>query len=187
MWLNLVNFNSLWAIAHSTSMAPYLGNIIKRREQSGKMKVFLQFMNCTRHKNLYCYPRGCCWLFNQWRTKERYPRCLNVGQHTRETAADHLCPYNNPSQQFHCSSTCARCCWATSLQLWTPGSPAAADGPWRWGPPAAGSRPVAGRTARPSAGCSPFPAALRCGGAAAPGSPPAEGGGGDISDSLSKD
>lgn len=33
-------------------MAPYLGNIIKRREQSGKMKVFLQFMNCT-HENLY--------------------------------------------------------------------------------------------------------------------------------------
>lgn len=109
-------------------------------------------------------------------TKDRHPRCLNVGQHTCETAAERLCPCYDPSQQFHCSSTCVQCCWAASLQLWTPGSPAAADGPWKWGPPAAGSRPAAGKTAHPFAGCLPFPAALQCGAAAAPGSPPAEGG-----------
>lgn len=100
--------------------------------------------------------------------RNRCPSC--------KTAAQHPYPCFWPSQQFHCSSTCGQCCWASNLQLWTPGSLAAADGPLRWGPPGAGSRPAAGRTVHPCAGRSLSPAALQCDAAAAPGSPPAVGG-----------
>lgn len=149
-------------------MAPCLCQI--KQETTWQSKS-LYFMSCTLHKSICCFPGGCCWLCNQCR---RYKRCLNVGPQACETAAEHLCPCNDPSRRFRCSSTCAPCCSTASLRLGTPASPAAADGPWRWGPPAAGSRPVGGRTARPSAGCLPSPAALRCDAAAAPDNPPAE-------------
>lgn len=162
----------LWTIALSTSTAQCLSNIIKRRDQSSKTKSLFTDDELLSSQN----PLLVTWrtllsisillVFYSVVTEKTCPSC--------KTAAHHPYPLHWPSQQFHCSSTCGRCCWASNRQLWTPGSLAAADGPWSSGPPGAGSRPAAGRTFHPSAGCSPSPAVLQCDAAGAPGSPPAD-------------
>lgn len=183
MWLNLVNLTSSQLLHVPPTRHHVSVNIITSREQSSKIKVFLQFMNHYLHKTLRWFPGGCrcptwkCWFYNQWRLW----RVIQGVWRLANAPVWNSCsaPCDNPSRQFHCSSTCGQCCWASSLRPWTPGSPTAAGGSWRSGPPEAGSRHAAGRTARPSADCLPSPAALRCDAAAAPGSPPAGGGGGD--------
>lgn len=178
MWLNFINWTSapLRTIALSTSTAPCLSNIIKRREESSTTKSLFTVDEPLSSQN----PPVITWkmllsiikmlVLYSVVTKNRCPSCKTVAQDPY--------PCEWPSQQFHCSSTCGRCCWASNLRPWTPESPAAADEPWRSGPPGAGSRPAIRRTVHPSAGCSPSPAALQCDAAVAPGSPPADGDGG---------
>lgn len=93
-----------------------------------KRKSFYSLWAALFKKPSAVFLGGCCWLCNQWwqRTGIQGAWMLANTPVKQLLSAFVLA---GPSQQFHCSSTCARCCWAASLQLWTPGSPAAADGP----------------------------------------------------------
>ena len=178
MWLNLVNWTSapceLLHVPH-----PRHVSLISSNAGNSKIKVFLHVVSRHLHQPSVEYLADVAagheiagfalgvehgGFQGAWRVfPTQLQKSCSATPHTS----------NCPSLRFRCSNTCGQCRWAANPRPWTPGSPAVADGSWRWGPPGAGSRPAAGRKARPSAGCSPSPAALRCDAAAPPGSPPA--------------
>lgn len=168
MWVNLWN-STPWELLHISHPWHHV-SVKSNRKQPGKVKVYILwaalFINpfAVFLEDVAGFVISVGGIRGAW---------MSVNKPVKQLLSTFVLA-TILSRRFRCSNTCALCCSTASLRPGTPGSPAAADGPWRWGPPAAGSHPVGGRTARPSAGCLPSPAALRCDAAAAPDNPPAE-------------